>query len=498
MSRNRNMPPKAIAIAKARVDSSRNALNHWLMALAILLVLALVSTARASLPNFADLADDLSPAVVKINTTGTVAVRNQSRNQVPPQMPDIFRHFFGEDLFDGPFQEWQQPQPRQQQRPTQSLGSGFIISDDGYIVTNSHVVENADFIEVTLVNGDRYDAVLIGRDPRSDLAVLKIEAQDLPMVHMGDSDDLRVGEWVLAIGSPFDFDYSVTAGIVSAKGRSLPNDNFVSFIQTDVAINPGNSGGPLFNLQGEVVGINSQIFTRSGGFMGLSFAIPSNLAVNVIEQIKNTGTVSRGRLGVVMDPRLNNRQQGPALAEALNLPRNEGALISRVEADSAAEKAGIHVEDVIVRYNGQAIRRYTDLAPLVSQTRPGDEAIIELYRNGERISLTVVVDEVVEEAIAPQAREQAQTNILRAQVRALTEDEKMQMEDRGVFVEVLMEDSPALRSGLQVGDLITSIAGRSVTTVSEFEEALAAVNNNRTFAIRVVRDDMAMFLAIQP
>src|SRR5690554_3244448 len=315
--------------------------------LALLLACSFFASA-ANLPDFTQLVESAAPAVVNISTTQTVQKRS---SRIPQEVPEIFRHFFGE-LPEGFEQE-----PSQQQR--QSLGSGFIISDDGYILTNNHVIENADEIVVRLSDRRELIAKLIGSDASSDLALLKIDAKGLPVVTVGNSDKLKVGEWVLAIGSPFGFDHSVTAGIVSAKGRSLPNETYVPFIQTDVAINPGNSGGPLFNLDGKVVGINSQIYTRSGGFMGVSFAIPINVALEVSEQLKDSGRVSRGWLGVLI------QEVNKDLAESFGLSKAAGALVAQVMPDGPASKSDLRSGDVITHLDGKPIVLSSDLPQLV-------------------------------------------------------------------------------------------------------------------------------------
>ena len=312
------------------------------------------------LPNFSDLAEDASPAVVNITSTRTVSQRNSyGRGFGDPRYDEFFERFFG-----------QQPRPsvpRENSRPVVSTGSGFIISSDGYLLTNNHVVEDADEVKVSLGDRREYKAEIIGTDPRSDVAVLKIDAEDLPTLKIGKSEKLRVGEWVVAIGSPFQLRFSVTSGIVSAKGRSIPNGSdstYVPFIQTDVAINPGNSGGPLFNLDGEVIGINSQIYTRSGGYMGVSFAIPIDYAMDVADQLRENGYVARGWLGVSI------QEVTSELAEALGMEIPKGALVSQIIEDSPAEKSGLKEEDVILFFDGEEIFYSSDLPLTVGSIRP--------------------------------------------------------------------------------------------------------------------------------
>src|SRR5690606_7984255 len=364
-------------------------LKSSLSGLCALLLLGQVSLARAELPEFTELVEDASPAVVNISTRQNLPQRDVAlQGQIPDLegLPPMFREFFERNI----------PQmPRSpgggRQREAQSLGSGFIISEDGYVLTNNHVVADADEIIVRLSDRSELEAKLIGADPRTDVALLKVEGKNLPTVKLGSSDELKVGEWVLAIGSPFGFDHSVTAGIVSAKGRSLPNENYVPFIQTDVAINPGNSGGPLFNLDGEVVGINSQIFTRSGGFMGLSFAIPITVALDVANQLKETGKVSRGWLGVVI------QEVNKDLAESFGLDRPAGALVAQVLEDGPAAKGGLRVGDVILRLDNHPIVMSSDLPQRVGILKPGTTSRLEVMRDGQRRSLNVTIGALPEE-----------------------------------------------------------------------------------------------------
>ena len=358
--------------------------THPLLPAVIMAVLASVSVAAAipagSLPDFTKLARDNSPAVVNISTTtktpslsGRMPPGFSSPTPEDGPMGEFFRRFFGEG---GP----------PESEPRSSLGSGFIISKDGYIITNHHVIREADEVIVRLSDRSEYAAAVIGSDPGSDIAVLKVESDnELPSVTLADGSELEVGEWVFAIGSPFGFDYSVTAGIVSAKGRSLPNENYVPFIQTDVAINPGNSGGPLFNLDGRVVGVNSQIYSRTGGFMGVSFAIPIGVVMNVYEQIRDKGSVTRGWLGVLI------QDVTAELAESFKMRRPHGALISRVLEGSPAEKAGFETGDIIIAFAESSIERSSDLPPIVGTTNVGDKIKVNIVRSGERRNLTVEI-----------------------------------------------------------------------------------------------------------
>src|SRR5919201_474298 len=348
--------------------------------------------AQAQLPDFTRLVEEQGNAVVNISTT-QAARRPSSLPQVPgiedEEVLEFFRRFIPRQPGPGPAPG---PGPRSESR---SLGSGFIISTDGYVLTNAHVVEAADEITVKFTDKREFKAKLIGADKRTDIALLKIETTgQLPAVRFGDPAKLKVGEWVVAIGSPFGFEKTVTAGIVSAKGRSLPQENFVPFIQTDVAINPGNSGGPLFNMRGEVIGINSQIYSRTGGFMGLSFAIPIDVALDVQRQLKEKGRVARGRIGVVIQEVTRD------LASSFGLDRARGALVNQVEKGSPAEKAGIEATDIIGSYDGKPVESSSDLPRIVGSTRPGATATVEVWRKGQTKKLKLTVGELKEGRVA--------------------------------------------------------------------------------------------------
>lgn len=400
-------------------------------------------------------------------------------------MPDLFRHYFGDQM-----------PPMPEQRPRNSQGSGFIISEDGYVVTNHHVIANAENIRVRTSDHRIFDAEVVGTDEQTDIALIKVDASDLPYVEMGDSDALSVGEWVLAIGAPFGMDYSVTAGIVSAKGRSL-GERYVPFIQSDVAINPGNSGGPLFNRDGEVIGINSQIYTRSGGFMGMSFAIPSNLVVDIVDQLRETGSVTRGWLGIAMDDSFND---DPELAESFGLDRVVGALVTQVYDGTPAQDAGLRPGDLILEYDGRLVTRFSDLAPMVGATRPGTEVDLLVMRNGEEITVPLEVGELPqdERTIVGQAQpdpDQDAGNVLNVRVRELTADEARALGDGGVFVTDVLP-GPAEEAGLREGDIITMIHGQFVTTVEDFETTVSNLPEGRRIAMRIVRDGTTRFISI--
>ncbi len=440
----------------------------------------------AHLPDFTQLVERAAPAVVNISTTQQVQKRT---SRLPQEVPEIFRHFFGE-MPEGFAQE---PSKKHQQ----SLGSGFVISEDGYILTNNHVIENADEIMVRLNDRRELVAELIGSDPSSDLALLKVKATGLPVVTLGNSDELKVGEWVLAIGSPFGFDYSVTAGIVSAKGRSLPNETYVPFIQTDVAINPGNSGGPLFNLDGEVVGINSQIYTRSGGFMGLSFAIPMQVALDVADQLKTQGHVSRGWLGVVIQDITRD------LAESFGLEKPQGALVANVDPKGPGARGGLMAGDIILQVNGETINTSSDLPPTVGRIRPGEKGRFLIIRNGLRKTLSITVGE---RPNAPKVGDQP-ADIKSAPVAADRLGLKVEIVptalkerwfvDNGVQITEVIPDSAAAVAGLRQGDVLVSIAGKAITNPMQFGNLVKALPNNRSVAVRLVRRGNPMFVALR-
>ena len=459
--------------------------------LSFFILLAIVVPVQAALPEFKDLVKKASPAVVNISTT---QVQSQRQSNFPEfegpngeQIPEIFRHFFRLP----PGNEGSQPR---RQAP-QSLGSGFIISDDGYILTNHHVIKDADEVIVRLNDRRQLDAVVVGSDERSDVALLKIDASDLPTVPMGNSDKAEVGEWVLAIGSPFGFDYSVTAGIISATDRSLSNGTYVPFIQTDVAINPGNSGGPLFNLEGEVIGINSQIYTRSGGFMGLSFAIPMNVAMDVVEQLKSSGEVQRGWLGVVI------QEVSRDLAESFGLDKPEGALVAKVLPGSPAEAAGLMEGDVIFSFDGMAINRSSDLPHHVGRVKPNSDAVVSVIRNGSRKSIDVTIGVLDEGAMVMNTGQSKSNkpavNRLNIQIGELDQ----QVKDRwsvtsGVIVR-RVDAGAGADAGLLPGDVITILNGQRIESVRKFDGIVADLPTGRAVPMRIVRRGSPMFIPLK-
>ena len=461
--------------------------------LVAVLLMSQALVAHAQLPDFTGLVEAASPAVVNISTRQKVPQRAMAANgqQMPnlEGLPPQFREFFERSIP-------QQPRnPGGRQREAQSLGSGFIISADGYVLTNNHVVADADEIIVRLSDRSELEAKLIGADPRTDVALLKVEGKGLPILKLGKSDDLKVGEWVLAIGSPFGFDHSATAGIVSAKGRSLPNESYVPFIQTDVAINPGNSGGPLFNLDGEVVGINSQIFTRSGGFMGLSFAIPIDVAMDVATQLKSSGKVSRGWLGVVI------QEVNKDLAVSFGLEKPAGALVAQVLQDGPAAKGGLQVGDVILSLNGQPIVMSADLPHLVGALKAGDKAELDVVREGERKVLAMTVGALPdddEELVASAAPgEGVSSNRLGVAVVELTAEQKKTLDvTSGVLVKGV-QDGPAALMGVRPGDVITHLNNQAIDTSKTFAAIAKALPRDRSVSMRVLRGGRASFITFK-
>ncbi|MDR2507521.1 MAG: DegQ family serine endoprotease [Candidatus Accumulibacter sp.] len=447
----------------------------------------------AGLPDFTDLVEKQGTAVVNISTTQIV--RGNFRGMPFPfddddPMSEFFRRFF-------PQQPGKPSTPREFE--THSLGSGFIISADGYILTNAHVIDSADEILVRLTDKREFKANVIGSDRRTDVALIKIEAKNLPAVTFGNPESLRVGEWVVAIGSPFGFDNSVTAGIVSAKGRSLSQENYVPFIQTDVAVNPGNSGGPLFNLKGEVIGINSQIYSRSGGFMGISFAIPIDVALDIQTQLRAKGKVTRGRIGVII------QEVSKDLAETFGLPKVQGAIVNDVEKGGPAHKAGVEPGDVILKFDNKTIGSSADLPRIVAAIRPGTKVAMQIWRNGGMKDLTVVVGEIREEK-SPSTNGKKQkppeqaSNRLGLIVSELTEDRKRALEIKsGLMVEEVRGN--AARVDLRPGDIILSIMVRGESTdvksVEQFNKLLNRLDKSASFTLLVKRGEMRHFITVK-
>ncbi|PPC90557.1 MAG: serine peptidase [Methylobacter sp.] len=454
----------------------------------IFLMVLMCQNVHAQLPDFTALVKDQGSAVVNISTTQKApdaenpTAEQQLPPDLPPEMEELFKHFFN-GQGDGFV-------PRE----TKSLGSGFIISKDGYILTNHHVVKNADEIVVKFSDRRELLAKLVGSDARTDVALLKVEADDLPTLNMGSPEKLQVGEWVLAIGSPFGFEQSVTAGIVSAKGRSLPGGNYVPFIQTDVAINPGNSGGPLFNMDGKVVGINSQIYSRTGGFMGLSFAIPIDVVMNVVEQIKTSGKVSRGWLGVQIQDVTRE------LAESFGMKRPHGALVSKVIPGGPSEKAGLQIGDIITEFNGQIIETSSELPPLVGVSPVNQKSTVRIIRQGDEKTVPVTIgllpDE--DEKIAEIKPEPKPSNRLGITVLDLTAEQrqKLEMPKNGVLVQSVGK-GPGADAGVIRGDVILRIQNNVVSDAADFDKIVKNLPAGKSVAVLIQRQGSPIFLALK-
>ncbi|MGD2118838.1 MAG: DegQ family serine endoprotease [Chromatiales bacterium] len=463
------------------------------MTLLLLYGLWLAQATAGSLPDFTGMVEKYSPTVVNISTRQSASLKKSDPHhkfEIPEldednPLHDLLKRFFGDQL----------DIPELIERDSKSLGSGFIISEDGYILTNHHVVSSADEIVVRLTDRREFKAKLIGSDKASDIALIKIEAEDLPTVTLGSATELKVGEWVLAIGSPFGFDHSVTAGIVSAKGRNLPNENYVPFIQTDVAINPGNSGGPLFNLDGEVVGVNSQIYSRSGGFMGLSFSIPIDLAMNVVEQLKTHGRVARGYLGVLIQDVTHE------LAESFNMDRPRGALISRVLESSPAEAAGLQPGDVILSFNGRAVEKSSQLPPLVGTSPINKAADVEILRNGKLKHVEVSVQQLPD--TEKMTRVDKPVEVEHDRIGLIIEDlDKQQRKDLGLESDtgVLVREvgsGVAKLAGIQRGDIIVMINNRKIGSKQDYLQVIRKAEPGKNMAFLINRDDASLFIAIR-
>jgi serine protease Do len=468
-------------------------INRILFSFAVLLLIAASGSAVArvsGLPDFTELVEEAGPAVVNIRVTefGDGLGSGNDRAQNPhnqEDIPEFFRRFF-----DVPGM----PDPREPDR--RGAGSGFIIESDGYIVTNHHVIDGADEIIVRMADRREYKAELVGSDPLSDIALLKVDARNLPTLEFGNSEKLKRGEWVVAIGSPFNFDQSVTAGIVSAKGRSNAQQQYVPFIQTDVAINRGNSGGPLLNLDGEVVGVNSWILSSSGGFIGLSFSIPIDTVVNTIEQLREHGKVSRGLLGVQIQAVTRE------MAEAMGLDKPVGALVGSVNPGSAAERAGIESGDIILEFDGQEVETSNELPPLVGANPPGTEAEVVVSRNGELKTFEVTLDalEADEDGnVIASTQGESRSNTLGLSVEAISEDRRRALGDpEGGVIIAAVEDDAAFRAGLRRGDVILTINNRKVEDVESFEEIAEELEVGKAVALRVMRDGVTRYVAYTP
>ncbi len=455
----------------------------WLFLIPFLAVTK--SFADTSLPNFSALVETEGDAVVKISVVTESG--HDGFSGIPgldlEQLPENYRRFF---------EQLPQNRDRQQRRGT-GFGSGFIVDSDGYVITNAHVVEGAVDIRVGLHDRRELRATLVGTDKSSDIAVLKVDASDLPVVKIGDSDNIKVGEWVLAIGSPFGFEHTATQGIVSALSRSLPDDTYVPFIQTDVAVNPGNSGGPLFNTKGEVIGVNSQIYSRSGGYQGLSFSIPINVAMSIAEQLRDTGYATRGWLGV----RIQNVDQD--LAESFGLTKPEGALVSEVTSDSPADKAGLQAGDIILSFNGKSVPFSSALPPLVGVIKPGDTVSSEILRDGNRQTLKVTIEPLESDVkrVSASVKQGRGSSDLGAVVAPAQSDELAKLGiEHGVRVTEVDQDGPAAAAGVLPGDIIVSLNRSKVESVTQLESLVDDAPDNQSVPLLVQRGDAPIFLAI--
>lgn len=475
-----------------------------LMLMGLLLSLVLVggnthaqSAAPAfALPDFTEIVEQTEASVVNIRTTEAVRIRNRNPRGNDPY--DLFRWFFGPDFMPPGFPEPDRrnaPPMEEERTVPRGVGSGFIISDDGYILTNNHVVARSNGIFVTLASGKEYTAEIVGTDPRTDIALIKVDAKGLQPMKIGESATLKKGQWVLAIGSPFGLESTVTAGIVSAINRDT--GDYLPFIQTDVAVNPGNSGGPLINLNGEVVGVNSQIISRSGGFMGISLAIPIDEAMQVVQQLKDKGKVTRGRIGVQITPVSDD------VAKALGIGDARGALVSSVEPGGPADKAGVLSGDVILDFNGTEIKHMTDLPRLVGATQPGTRATMEVWRKGKSVSIKIEVDELITDdeempaARTPEEPEAAPADALGLRVAPLTQEQRSSAGVKG-GVRVTEVEGPAAAAGLTEGDIILTINDVDITDPDQYAKVVAGLDTSRAAAVLVLRNNQSQWVALTP
>ena len=476
---------------------TRKITHAWVLALAASALAMPVAQAQATaatrgLPDFTELVEQVGPSVVNIRTSEKV--RASAGQGSDEEMQELFKRFFGMPIPNAPRQSPRQNRPPAEESQPKGQGSGFVLTADGYIMTNAHVVDGADEVLVTLTDKREFKAKIIGADKRTDVAVVKISATGLPAVKVGDVGRLKVGEWVMAIGSPFGLENSVTAGIVSAKQRDT--GDYLPFIQTDVAINPGNSGGPLINMRGEVVGINSQIYSRSGGYMGIAFAIPMDEAIRVSDQLRTSGRVSRGRIGVQID------QVTKDVAESLGLGKAQGVLVRGVEEGSPADKAGIEAGDIILRFDGKALEKAADLPRMVGNTKPGTRVSLTVFRRGANKELNVTVAEIEAEKTTAQRSTDKKATPASGEhfglvVADLTDAQKKELRVRGgARVESAAE--PATRAGLREGDVILAIANQEVLSAKDFESIMARVDKARPVSLLIRRGDAAQYVLIRP
>ena len=460
--------------------------------------LASAQTPRVNIPDFADLVEKASPAVVNIRTTEKVVVQQAQGGipGLPEDQAEFFRRFFGVPMPGTPNNPKQaQPNPGKPQESDRGVGSGFIIESNGLILTNAHVVEGATTIYVTLTDKREFKAKLLGMDKRTDVAVVKIEARDLPKLPLGDSSRVRVGEWVLAIGSPFGLENTVTAGIVSAKSRDT--GDYLPFIQTDVAVNPGNSGGPLLNTAGQVIGINSQIFSRSGGYMGISFAIPIDEAMRVADQLRTNGKMTRGRIGVALG------EMTKEVAESLGLGKPRGAYVRNVDAGGPAATGGIESGDVILSFNGREIAKSTDLPRLVGETKPGTAATVQVWRKGATRELAVTVGDsestqAAAKKVDPPASNSASATTLGVVVTELSDAKKKELNVKGGIEVTALGDGALAKVGIRPGDVIIRIGDADITGVKQFEALVKGLDANKAVPVFIRRADSTLVIPVRP
>lgn len=458
-----------------------------------------ISAAISGLPDFTRLVEKYSDAVVNISTTQKIKKRN-GHPQIPgiPKdgpLGDLFRKFFEQQNFQkNNNSQKNHPLILRTARTNDSLGSGFIIDSDGYVVTNHHVIKDADEIIVRLKDRRELKAVLVGSDARSDIALLKVEADNLPVVKLGSSNALKVGSWVMAIGSPFGFDHSVSVGVISATGRTLPSENYVPFIQTDVAINPGNSGGPLFNLDGEVVGINSQIYSRTGGFMGLSFAIPVDVAKDIVEQLKRNGHAKWGWLGVLI------QDVNKELAESFDMKKPMGAVVLRVLDDTPAKNAGIEVGDVITHFGNNTINRSSDLPLAVGQASIGSKVKVRVIREGKQKYLSVKIaelpteDELSENGNPPK---ETKSNRLNIEIVGLTPEQRERANVEGGILVQSVDEGAAAKAGIRAGDILLKLNGQNIKNTKHFLRIVKNLPENKWIRVLIQRGDSPRFLPLK-
>jgi len=477
----------AVALSAGYVAGTRHTDPQIIQSAQAAALMPAEAAAKTGIPDFSGLVETYGPAVVNISAKHVVkqVSQRQSMQQLPIDPSDPFYQFFKH--FYGQFPGQGGDDGGQSEQPSASLGSGFIISPDGYILTNAHVVDGANVVTVKLTDKREFKAKVVGADKDSDVAVLKIDAKDLPIVKIGDPRQSKVGQWVVAIGSPYGFDNTVTSGIISAKSRSLPEENYTPFIQTDVPVNPGNSGGPLFNLQGEVIGINSMIYSQTGGFQGLSFAIPINEAMKVKDELVKTGHVSRGRLGVAVQG-LNQ-----TLADSFGLQKPNGALVSSVDPGGPAAKAGLQAGDVILAVNGTQINDSTDLPSMIAGIKPGSKADVQVWRDKAKKDMTVTIGALTDAKVASndtQAQEQGRLGVA---VRPLTPQEKSGASlTHGLLVQ--QSSGPAATAGIQPGDVILAVNGRPVSNADQLREMIAKAGNS--IALLIQRDNAQIFVPV--